>query len=72
MLVLLISIEKRHKLSILATYNCVDLCCSWKAPRRTLWVNSFMQSLLQKVLFYLCLRPMNKEDKMIPSAAVTA
>jgi len=22
-------------------------------------VNSFMQSLLQKVLFYLCLRPMN-------------
>jgi len=22
--------------------------------------------------FYLCLRPMNNEDKMIPSAAVTA
>jgi len=31
-----------------------------------------MQSLLQKVSFYLCLRPMNNEDKMIPSAAVTA
>jgi len=35
-------------------------------------VNSFMQSLLQKVSFYLYLRPMNNEDKMIPSAAVTA
>jgi len=35
-------------------------------------VNSFMQSLLQKVSFYLCLYPMNNEDKMIPSAAVTA
>jgi len=23
------------------------------------WVNSFMQSLLQQVSFYLCLRPMN-------------
>jgi len=37
-----------------------------------LWVNSFMQSLLQKVSFYLCLRPMNNEDKMTSSAAVTA
>jgi len=35
-------------------------------------VNSCMQSLLQKVSFYLCLHPMNNEDKMIPSAAVTA
>jgi len=38
----------------------------------TLWVNSFMQSLLQKVSFYLCLCPMNNENKMILSAAVTA
>jgi len=30
-----------------------------------------MQSLLQKVSFYLCLRPMNNEDKMIPSTVVT-
>jgi len=29
-----------------------------------------MQSLLQKMSFYLCLRPMNNEDKMILSAAV--
>jgi len=36
------------------------------------WVNSFMQSLLQKMLFYLCLHPINNEDKMIPSVAVTA
>jgi len=35
-------------------------------------VISFMQSLLQKMSFYLCLRPMNNEDIMIPSAAVTA
>jgi len=35
-------------------------------------VNSFMQSLLQKVSFYLCLHSMNNKDKMIPSAAVTA
>jgi len=35
-------------------------------------MNSFMQSLLQRVSFYLCLRPMNNDDKMIPSAAVTA
>jgi len=28
-----------------------------------------MQSLLQKVSFYLCLRPMINEDKIIPSAA---
>jgi len=40
--------------------------------RRNHWVNSFMQSLLQKVSFYLCLCAMNNEDKMIPSAAVTA
>jgi len=40
--------------------------------RSSHWVNSFMQSLLQKVSFYLCLRPMNNEDKMIPPAAVTA
>jgi len=39
--------------------------------RRSLRVNSFMQSLLQKVSFYLCLCPINNEDKMIPSAAVT-
>jgi len=48
----------------------------WKASivnySQTKRVNSFMQSLLQKVSFYLCLRPMNNEDKMIPSAAVTA
>jgi len=31
-----------------------------------------MQSLLQKVSFYLCLRPMNNEDKMILSVVVTA
>jgi len=37
-----------------------------------LWVNSFMQSLLQRVSFYLhCSLDTNK-DKMIPSAAVTA
>jgi len=35
-------------------------------------VNSFMQSLLQKVSFCLCLCLMNNEDKMIFSAAVTA
>jgi len=35
-------------------------------------VNSFMQSLLQRISFYLCLRPMNNKDKMILSAAVTA
>jgi len=29
-----------------------------------------MQSLLQKVSFYLCLHPMNNENRMIPSAAV--
>jgi len=39
---------------------------------RTQWVNSFMQSLLQRVSFYLhCSLDINK-DKMIPSAAVTA
>jgi len=35
-------------------------------------VNSFMQSLLQKVSFYLCLHSMNNEDKIILSATVTA
>jgi len=40
--------------------------------RIRLWVNSFMQSLLQRVSFYLyCSLDINK-DKMIPSAAVTA
>jgi len=31
----------------------------------TLWVNSFMQLLLQKVSFYLCLRPMNNKSEFI-------
>jgi len=46
-------------------------------------VNSFVRSLLQKVSFFVCavtaaegvifcLRPVNDEDKMILSAAVTA
>jgi len=40
--------------------------------RQKLWVHSFMQSLLHKVLFYLCLRPMNNEDRMTPYATMTA
>jgi len=47
---------------------CVRVCICVYMRKRSLWVNSFMQSLLQKVSFYLCLRPMNNEDKMIPSA----
>jgi len=38
---------------------------------KTKGVNSFMQSLLQRS-FYLCLRPMNNENRMTSSAAVIA
>jgi len=48
---------------------CVRACVCVRCSHR---VNSFMQSLLQKMSFYLCLRPINNEDKMIPSVAVTA
>jgi len=34
----------------------------------SLRVNSFVQSLLQKVSFYLCLRPMNNKDKITVTA----
>jgi len=46
--------------------NCKELIAKNIFPHR---VNSFMQSLLQKVSFYLFLHPINNEDKMIPSVA---
>jgi len=49
-----------------------ELSVSGSASACTQWMNSFMQSLLQKVSFYLhCSLDVNK-DKIIPSAAVTA
>jgi len=50
--------------------NCKELIAKNIFPHR---VNSFMQSLLQKVsflfYFYYLLHPINNEDKMIPSVA---